>query len=117
MESRITHSGNSTFFVNNALHYLCRPSCLEQLSVDEFFSGYEVINATKANKDSLMPFVHTDEFIHPSFNRHTGEYKQGVRKRCIPKLSKILERDFPDPSTFEGNILSNLKTRLLLLQT
>lgn len=118
VHASISHGGGrvESFFVCMALHYLCRPSALETLSVQQFYSKYEVVRVIKENRSSLLPFQNTQEFTHPSYDEKTGLFRQGVRERVTPTLAKTYERDFPDPSTFDGNILSDTTPLTLLTE-
>ena len=81
IEPMISVQNKVTFFQCNALHYLCRPSDLNHLSAFEFYSNYEVINATSKNRDSLMEFCNNANFTHPSYSKENNYFRQGVRVR------------------------------------
>ena len=43
--------GNRSYFVNHALHYICRPAALENVSVFDFFGNYLVVRNTASNRE------------------------------------------------------------------
>ena len=45
----IAYNGSQPYYQNSALHYLCRPAELEELSAYDFYSKYEVVRATARN--------------------------------------------------------------------
>ena len=102
----ISITSGSTYFVCSALHYLCRPRCLESCTPAEFYSKYEVVQATKFNRNDLMFFNNNAKFKHPSFVERTGRFRQGIREREKILIAKTFERDFPDSANFGGDILS-----------
>lgn len=106
VDVNINQCGKTTFFECSALHYLCRPKVLESINPLQFYSKYEVVKTNADNKDNLMSFDN-EYFTHPSYNKNSNKFKQGVRERKIPILAKIYEKDFPDSSNFNGNILIN----------
>ena len=95
---------NVTFFQCNALHYLCRPADLNHLSAFEFYSSYEVINATSQNRESLKEFWKGGTFVHPSYSKEKNLFRQGVRAREKKCLTRIFQYDFPDSAGFGGPI-------------
>ena len=106
-------SGTS-FFENQALHYLCRPQELEQVSLKVFTEQYEVGYVRRKDKERpFTPFqVDTGAFKHPSATwKGRGKKKQlqctqGVREREINVLIKVLQFGFPDTSQFHENMLT-----------
>ena len=108
----------SSFFENQALHYLCRPEVLEDISLKEFSESYE-LGYTKMKKgkkkddNPVIPFiVNTGYFKHPSAST-TGKgakkkviCKQGVRNRDVDVLIKVPQWAFPDSADFRESILT-----------
>lgn len=105
VNAAIAINENSAYFHCEALHYLCRPTELEDVPVFKFYSQYEVCKQTENNKDSVYTFHNTSQFKHPSFDDLTNTCLQGVRPRKIQRLAKVYQHDFPDTAMFEGNIL------------
>ena len=103
----IAVNGSQYFFVNSALHYLCRPKELEHLSPKVFYESYEVVKQTRSNGEHLLDFCNEGVLQHPSYNTNTGKFAQGVRKRDRRHLIKIFQWDFPDAASFNGDILSD----------
>ena len=93
------------FFECMALHYLCRPVCLENINAHDFYSLYEVRFRTARNTHDLLSFLNTQWFTHPSYSTKDASFAQGMKKLEHPVLPKILQYDFPDTATFGGNIL------------
>jgi PIF1-like helicase len=95
----------SAFFECLALHYLCRPSELENTAVFDFYSKYDVCKVTTTNAATLLPFKNTRSFKHPSFNQKTRQFRQGVKEKTTFSIAKVYQFDFPDTATFQGNLL------------
>jgi hypothetical protein len=93
------------FFQCAALHYLCRPVELEDLTPFAFYSDYEVVRMTSNNCDELLEFSGTCYFRHPSYCSKKQTFLQGVRKRSIPHLVKVCQYDFPDTAQFGGSLM------------
>ena len=106
VNATIQYSGGTPFFVSYALHYLCRPAELETLDAHDFYSLYEVVRRNSQNEEALLPF-HNHAFQHPSYRPRTGRFFQGVRKRKVMHLIKIIQYDFPDTASFGGSILAD----------
>jgi hypothetical protein len=100
----LLHNGDIPFYQCAALHYLCRPTELDDLSVYDFFSMYEVVRQTKYTQADLLDFDNTT-FQHPSYHSKTKKFLQGVRERSQMHLVKIFQYDFPDTSEFGGSLL------------
>ena len=100
----VNHFKDVSFFQCTALHCLCRPVELEDLSACLFFIQCEVVRTTSHNTAEPMEFVATTEFTHPSLSTMNRCHRQGVRPRQRQVLGKFCERDFPDSSLFEGDI-------------
>ena len=108
----------SAYFENQALHYLCRPKCFEDLSLKEFAERLEVKYATKKNTDSSQTdnpvnrfLVESGPFKHPSrkeTKKGSGVYecRQGVRYREHAQLAKIVQWQWPDSANFGANLLT-----------
>lgn len=103
------------YFENQALHYLCRPLQLEDLSLKDYFERYEdaFVPTKKRSKNvdnPVMPFVcDTGHFVHPSVPKETKkntnkpqEARQGARCRDEPVWIKVSQWMFPDTSHFHG---------------
>ena len=101
----ILHHLGSPFYNCAALNYLCRPTKLETCSVFDFYSVFEVIRATSANRCNLMQFVENGPFRQPSYRQEENSYRYGVRPRYRSFLPKICQYDFPDTADFGGPIL------------
>ena len=97
----------TSYFVCNAMHYLCRPRELEHLNIREFFTKYQVVSQTKKNLEENLQFTSTAEFTHPSYCKRSGIHRQGVCKRDKLVLARVYQRDFIDSENFEGDILDS----------
>jgi Helitron helicase-like domain at N-terminus/PIF1-like helicase len=94
--------GTDAYFKCEALHYLCRPIELENVSVFNFFYNYIIC----PNVGNVYQFQNSGILKHPSYCDRTKIYRQAIKKRKHPKLPKIYQCDFPDTAMFEGNILN-----------
>ena len=101
----IAENNKVPFFQCAALHYLCRPLELEDVSAFEFYSKYEVVRKTKRNSNKLLQFSNTNHFRHPSYREKTGTFLQGVRQRSEEHLLKVFQYEFPDTAEFGGSLL------------
>ena len=71
--AKYDEDGN-VYFENLALHYLCRPTVLEDISLKEFFEQYYVVSVDagvrkrkRGGEDEVFPFIaDTGFFKHPS---------------------------------------------------
>jgi Helitron helicase-like domain at N-terminus/PIF1-like helicase len=104
IETMISVNNKVTFFQCSALHYLCRPFELNHLSAFEFYTNYEVINATSQNRESLLQFWKDGTYVHPSYSKEKNIFRQGVRARQKKVLVNIFQYDFPDTAGFDGPI-------------
>ena len=100
----LMHHGKVPFFQCSALHYLCRPEELEELSPFEFYSQYEVIRVTRDNVDELLK-LKNGCFQHPSYRANEDSFLQGVRERTQHQLIKVFQYDFADTAEFSGSLL------------
>ena len=92
----------------NALHYLCRPLSLEHLSPFDFYSQYEIVNASKkAIQQGGELLITTPYFRHPSYNYTTDTCKQVAVKREQKVLVKIYQKLFTDSANYNCNILAD----------
>jgi hypothetical protein len=103
----ITFQNKMTYFQCSALHYLCRPLVLEDLSPFQFYSKYEVVKITSQNKSTILPFFNSEDFKHPSFLPSKQFFRQGVRARKHEFLVKIYQYDFPDSASFQMSIFNS----------
>ena len=115
------------YFESHAMHYLCRPTELDHLSSKDFYEQYEVVSTHTYNANSLMYFDNS-VYVHPSFNeKYKYKYYQGVKQQEYKYLVQVMQYDFPDTASFNGNIMNeeieinyNMETyselALLLLQ-
>ena len=114
VSTTVNQTGDSCYFVNSALHYLCRPKELESLCMSDFYTKFEVVSATKKNRKNLLEFVNTPHFMHPSYQPSKDNFRQGIKERNYYEnvIAKVFQKDFPDAATFGGNILeeSNIVT-------
>ena len=102
----IRFNGRVPYFVNAALHYLARPDELEQVTVFDFYSKYDVVRVTSRNREAVFQFSKTASFTHPSYKPSTGRFLQGVLERNGRKrLPQVFQYDFPDPAEFCGHLL------------
>jgi Helitron helicase-like domain at N-terminus/PIF1-like helicase len=108
VNATIAINETSAYFRCEALHYLCRPSELEHISVFQFYSEYEVCKQTQNSKGKFLQFRNNLQFKHPSFNETKNEFSQGVLASKKTRLAKIYQFDFPDTALFDGNILDTL---------
>ena len=101
----IQHTNNKTPFLQCvALHYLCRPLELEDLTVYDFFSEYEVVRCTGSKTRTTLSFCN-GTFQHSSYSETNNRFKQEVKKRDKKLLPRIRQWDFPDSASFGGNIM------------
>ena len=100
----VQFNGKVPYYQCQALHYLCRPAELEQLSVLKFYAQYEVVRVTSNNEAQLLSFQN-NSFQHPSYSSTRGKFLQGIRARSTAHLPKVYQYDFPDTARFAGNIL------------
>ena len=101
----VSYCFKTPYFQSLAMHYLCRPIELQSISVHDFYSKYEIIRQTCRNRDTLLQFVSTPEFTHPSYLNKNNTHLQGVRMREREVLVQIFQHDFPDTAYFRGDIL------------
>ena len=104
VQATIVYNHETPFFQTSALHYLCRPLELQDVSVHDFYSEFAVVRVTSTNEDTLLPFLN-HKFQHPSFQPKKGRFVQGVTPRERPYLVKVFQYDFPDTAEFGGSIL------------
>ena len=109
----ISYHGHTPFYVNLAMHYLCRPSELENTNPYDFYSLYEVVRVTSHNEDAVMSFKNTVHFQHPSYMPRKDKFVQGVRLRNDRRLLKIVQYDFCDTGEF-GGCITNPRTPISL---
>jgi hypothetical protein len=107
VSAMVTFQNKMSYFQCSALHYLCRPTELGNLSAYEFYRKYEVIKVTSTNMNTLLMFSNTEHFVHPSFLSRQKCFRQGVRLRKKESLVKIHQYDFPDSANFNGSILDS----------
>ena len=107
---------DGSFFQNRALHYLCRSTELESVSVFDFYTQYDSVFITKENKDSIHCYNNTPHFHHPSIGKN-GMSRQGVILRDIPALPKILQWALPDTACFGGSILDESTPMMAATET
>ena len=104
----VTFYNKQPSFQCYALHFLCRPQSLEQLSPFDFYSEYKVVYASKTviahGGENL---INTSHFIHPSYDFETDTCKQAVVKREQKALVKINQKLFTDSANFKCNILTD----------
>ena len=98
----ITH-GETSYFQNNALHYLCRPKELNSICAHDFYSKYEVVRISKKEKGKLLKFSN-DYYQHPSYCKKKKRFLQGIRPRKHPVLVNVFQYDFPDSAQLGGNL-------------
>jgi PIF1-like helicase/Helitron helicase-like domain at N-terminus len=92
------------FFQCQAMHYICRPACLENMSAHDFYSKYEVkLITTKST--NVIPFQHASLFQHPSYCHKSKKFRQGVQLRDQKHIVKISQFQIPDSALFNGNFL------------
>jgi hypothetical protein len=92
-----------------ALHYLCRPRCLSELSPKDFFEGYEIVSSDVRNRtEDLLDFEDTEYYKHPTSamaaNGNTAKL-QAVGSRHRKKLAWVGQWNFPDVASFGTDIL------------
>ena len=92
------------YFENQALHYLCRNPALSHLSAFDFYTKYDSVFITKANRGQVLPYVTTPHYAHPSIGKQ-GTARQGSLLRESPFVPKIQQWALPDTGTFHGDIL------------
>jgi hypothetical protein len=103
------------YLENCALHYLCRPTMLENLSCQEFYENYQVAvvkNRPRKHVELATHFIcDTGFFKHPSASKgtHSQSYQccQGATLRPKGSLNiQVSQWSFPDTGCFHGNILT-----------
>ena len=107
----LQNCGTRRYFENSALHYLCRPPTLGNLSVFDFYRKYEVKQFKRSfeNKPGVYPFVllNSSNVQHPSLGSEARENMRSLQcivKRERPRLLRLIQQDFPDTARFGGNI-------------
>ena len=103
VNAMLSQNKDSPYYICSALNYLCRPTELEHLDAEKFYTQYEVVKRTPRNDDELLQLSNSS-FVHPSFLASKGTFRQGVRKRETILLPKILQYDFPDTAQFGGSL-------------
>ena len=116
VSANVKIAGSGHYFENQALHYLCRPKALEDLSAREFFEEYYVVDMPQAPPKPGQPDLrflnHSGHYQHPSAyvtrtNPPTlGQCRQGVGLRDTPTNIKVTQYSFPDTARFKANILT-----------
>lgn len=115
VSATLTFTRGGGFLENQALHYLCRPKDLEDLSPREFFEQYYVLfvqGPPKAGERDLRFINDTGYYRHPSATVKPGnpprllECRQGVAEREESLYIKVSQWTFPDTAQFKFNILS-----------
>ena len=108
-------SNGGTFFENQALHYLCRPSELENVSLKDFVENYSIgyVTKRKSKDNPVIPFqADTGHFKHPSAKnkRVSGVEKvtcaQGVKLSEEDQYAKVPQWFLPDSCSFNTSILN-----------
>ena len=103
VSTHICIQGTDAYFKCEALHYLCRPTELEYVTVFEFYSKYMVcLNAGQ----EVYQFQNSGTLKHPSYCDVSKKYRQAIKERQKRRIPKIFQYDFPDTAMFEGNILN-----------
>ena len=109
--ARFDDSGDF-YFENMALHYLCRPTCLEMLSPKEFFETYEIVHAPKKRKrgEPDLRLINTHQFTHPTSklnkNGTVSKPTQAARLYGEKIYIKISQWMFKDTGRFKSNLLT-----------
>ena len=106
------------YFENQALHYLCRHSALEDVSAKDFYEGFEVkcMSSRKRSRsgsddDGKFPFQgDTGYFVHPSAEKNNDgkilSTSEGVVARTSPGYIQVPQWMFLDTAKFGANIVS-----------
>ena len=103
--STVEFAKDYEFFENSALHYLCRPLAMENLSPKEFCENFEVKKRPRNDNPDDYHFVQdTGHYKHPCFHKKSGRANQIVKARMQPILVKVSQWSFPDTATFKDNI-------------
>jgi Helitron helicase-like domain at N-terminus len=110
ISAHITMSPTSAHFQCEALHYLCRPVELEQISAYDFFSQYAVCKTSSSNSASKLSFTNSAKFVHPSYSQKTKKFRDCVVPRKQTKIIKVHQHHFPDTASFNGDILQSETT-------
>jgi Helitron helicase-like domain at N-terminus/PIF1-like helicase len=103
----LRHANQRPFYNNAAMHYLCRPQELDDVCVFDFFSKYDVVTRRSKNRNTQIEqyeFVN-GHFQHPSYQEDSTTMLQCIVKRQTEVLIRIQQYQFPDTSSFRGNIL------------
>ena len=116
---KFVDKGREAYLENQALHYLCRPQSLENLSPRQFYEGYHVVGIRKkpkAGEQDMRFIADTTHFKHPSASKARGNAqpacRQGVSPRTDPLDMKIPQWMFPDTARFKNNILTCAPTEI-----
>ena len=104
------------FFENQALHYLCRPKALENLSPKEFYENYSArfVNKKRKQDPEDLRFINdTGHYKHPSArvlkgNRGMGLCSQEAAEREEPLLVKVPQWQFLDTGSFGADLILSL---------
>jgi hypothetical protein len=107
VNATLCHQGSYIFFENTALHYLCRPTVLENTNPFLFYTMYEVCRKNKDHSVNGMAFVNTEHFSHSSFDSRLVTMLQAVKQRDNPLLLKVSQWYFCGAKDFNGNILND----------
>jgi Helitron helicase-like domain at N-terminus/PIF1-like helicase len=109
--ANVTFTQYTAYFESLALNYVCRPRSLNNTSVFDFFTKYDVVRVTTKNRDTLLHFHNNSQFQHPSYNTTTKQFRQAIQEKKKYTLAKIYQHDFPDTATFGGDI-TNINTKI-----
>jgi hypothetical protein len=106
----LVDSDESNFFENQAIHYLCRPSSLENVCAKDFVEEFRVTYWTSKNQSSVTRFLPGTDYVkHPSVSKNgknAGKTRQGVQRRESHMLCSVSQWQFPDTALFKADIMS-----------
>ena len=98
------------YFENHALHYLCRHSEIETVSLRQFVEEFEICHVGKKDDEVLRFQPDTGFYSHPSVlkgGKDRGKCSQGVRDRTDGHvLIRVSQWMFPDTASFKHNIFT-----------
>jgi transposase len=76
---------------------------LNEINAYEFYARYDTVKySSKALLAGGLSFIHTEYFIHPSYNHAQNHHKEIIIKRDIKALIKIQQYAFTDTANFVG---------------
>jgi hypothetical protein len=89
----LVDADGSKYFENQAIHYLYRPSSLENVCAKDFVEEFRVTYWTLKNQSSVTRFLPGTDYVkHPSLvknGKNAGKTRQGVECRESRRLCSV----------------------------